>query len=88
MGRRFPDCPENEIAAFMHKSLECMCGCYAERGELDFTRACVPSLAKSITELQERVRHRAGRDDWDVDPRRLTWGSAGRGKCESGLCNI
>lgn len=86
--RRFPDCPENEIAAFMHKSLECMCGCYAEPGELDFTRACVPTLADSIDELQERVRGTAKLEGWDVDPRRLTWGAGGKGKCASGLCNV
>jgi len=87
--RRFPSCPRNAIADWMHMSLECACGSSAKPGELDFMAACVPTLADYLRDLQDRVRREARRQDWDMAPERLTWGWWNKGgRCLSGACNI
>lgn len=87
--RRFPACPRNPIAEWMHMSMECACGSSAKPGELDWIHACLPDLADYLLDLQERVRRTAEREDWDMDPQRLTWGWWNKGgRCLSGACNI
>lgn len=87
--RRFPACPRNAIADFLHMSMECACGCAAKEGELDWVAACLPTLAEYLDGLQGRVRAEARKQDWDIDPQRLTWGWWNKGgRCLTGACNI
>lgn len=87
--RRFPDTPRNEVADLMHMSMECACGSSAKPGELDFMAMWLPGLAGYLRDLQDRVRATAAREDWDIDPQRLTWGWWNKGgRCLTGACNV
>lgn len=82
--RRFPDLPRNEIAALVHQSLECACGCNAHEGEMGEIETWVPDLAEYLHGLEWRL----ARKGLDIEPRRLIWGNEGGGRCASGLCNV
>lgn len=63
-----PDLPRNEVSDMLHMSGECLCGAYAERGELDQIRFWFPDVAEHIDELAAEARA-AG-----VDEQRCRWG--------------
>lgn len=45
----------NEVVDLIHKSGECLCGAYAEPGELAELKTWFPAVAKRITDLEEEV---------------------------------
>ncbi len=42
----------NEVVDLIHKSGECLCGAYADRGELSELQMWFPEVAKRITDLE------------------------------------
>ncbi len=87
--RRFPACPSNEIAGLLHMSMECACGSGAKPDELGWIRMWLPGLADYLLDLQDQVRAESWRQDWDIDPQRLSWGWWNKGgRCLSGACNV
>jgi 3'-phosphoadenosine 5'-phosphosulfate sulfotransferase (PAPS reductase)/FAD synthetase len=54
--RAHPGIPRNEVAALLHMSGECLCGCYAKPGELDEIGDWFPSVAAWIRGLEAEAR--------------------------------
>lgn len=50
--RRFPDCPRNPVADFLHMSGECLCGSFAKPGELDEIGLWHPEVRAEIEALE------------------------------------
>lgn len=63
-----PDAPRNPVAARLGMSGECLCGAFAEPGELDRIRDLDPDCAAWIDRLEQRALA-AGHD-----PERCRWG--------------
>lgn len=85
--RRFLDCPRNGVADMLHMSGECLCGAFAEPGELD-ELATWPVAADAVAQIRslETEAVQAG----IPEPRcRWGWGAdQGRVKARSGpLCS-
>lgn len=74
-----PGMPHNEVTDFLHKSGECLCGCFANEKELDEIKIWYPDVYTEIKEL-ETAADLAGRVH-------CQWGWAKRGSCNNG-CNI
>lgn len=53
--RREHGVPENEVAAVLHMSGECLCGAYAKPGELQEIEAWYPEAGARIRELEAKV---------------------------------
>jgi 3'-phosphoadenosine 5'-phosphosulfate sulfotransferase (PAPS reductase)/FAD synthetase len=51
-----PDCPRNEVADLLHMSGECLCGSFAERGELEEIGMWFPEVVAYIRDLECRVK--------------------------------
>lgn len=45
----------NEVVDLIHKSGECLCGAYADQGELEELKTWFPEVAKRITDLEREV---------------------------------
>jgi 3'-phosphoadenosine 5'-phosphosulfate sulfotransferase (PAPS reductase)/FAD synthetase len=70
--REHHDVPLNEVTEHLHMSGECLCGAFAQPGQLEQIRFFYPETAKIIDDLQDRV-------DPGVDPHYREWGwGAGR----------
>jgi 3'-phosphoadenosine 5'-phosphosulfate sulfotransferase (PAPS reductase)/FAD synthetase len=80
---RCADCPMNQVAANLHMSGECLCGCYAHAGEYEEIKFWYPETTDEIDDLAARLK----RKELDIPAERLRWGWNGRGRCASGLCN-
>jgi 3'-phosphoadenosine 5'-phosphosulfate sulfotransferase (PAPS reductase)/FAD synthetase len=82
--RRFPDIPRNHIADEIDMSGECLCGAFAQPGELERLRAYPPAadVVRQIDDLAERAAA-AG-----VDRGKCSWGRRPTGRpCIDG-CNL
>lgn len=66
--------PRNWVADLMHMSMECLCGAYAHRGELDEIRLHFPHIAAEIDALAAEVRAAIAAGELDIDPAYATWG--------------
>lgn len=53
--RKHPDVPRNEVADLLHMSGECLCGAFAEAGELDEIGDWFPEVAASIRALESEA---------------------------------
>jgi 3'-phosphoadenosine 5'-phosphosulfate sulfotransferase (PAPS reductase)/FAD synthetase len=54
--REMYDVPRNEVSDHIHMSGECLCGAFAERGELDMIAMFYPEVAADIRALEDEVR--------------------------------
>ncbi|MFK0250196.1 phosphoadenosine phosphosulfate reductase family protein [Amycolatopsis azurea] len=63
-----PDVPRNEVADLLHMSGECLCGAFAQRGELAHLRTFYPEVADYLDDLGRRALANG------VPPRRCEWG--------------
>ncbi|MBE1580494.1 phosphoadenosine phosphosulfate reductase family protein [Amycolatopsis roodepoortensis] len=63
-----PDVPRNEVADLLHMSGECLCGSFAQRGELAHLRTFYPEVAAYLDDLGRRALANG------VPPRRCEWG--------------
>jgi 3'-phosphoadenosine 5'-phosphosulfate sulfotransferase (PAPS reductase)/FAD synthetase len=82
--RRFPDLPRNPIAEEIDMSGECLCGAFAQPGELDRLRA-YPPAADVVREID---RLAAGAELCGVNPGKCRWGSRPSARpCIEG-CNL
>lgn len=82
--RRHPDLPRNAVADEIDMSGECLCGAFAQPGELDRLRAYPPAtqVVRQIDDLARRAL------DAGVAPERCVWGRGARGRpCVEG-CNL
>lgn len=60
--------PHNPVVDILHMSGECLCGAFAQKGELALINAFFPETGKYILELQKKV-HQAGFPwNWDEGP--------------------
>ena len=53
--RKHPDVPRNEVADLLHMSGECLCGAFAEAGELDEIGDWFPEVAAEIRTLESEA---------------------------------
>ena len=74
---RFPDVPRNEVADTLHMSGECMCGAYAQPGELDEIGYWYPEAVKPVRALEQEAR--------DLGIKRCQWGRRQRLPLRGGL---
>jgi 3'-phosphoadenosine 5'-phosphosulfate sulfotransferase (PAPS reductase)/FAD synthetase len=63
-----PDIPRNRVADLIHMSGECLCGAFAERGELSEIATWFPDVAAHIRRLEDAAL------DAGIDPERCRWG--------------
>lgn len=63
-----PDCPRNPVSDALGMSGECLCGCFAEPGELERIRAVDPDCAAWLERLQAQVEASGAKAD------RCRWG--------------
>jgi 3'-phosphoadenosine 5'-phosphosulfate sulfotransferase (PAPS reductase)/FAD synthetase len=75
--RRFPDCPRNEVADTLHMSGECLCGCMAQRGELDYlsTWLVAADAVAQIRQLEREVSAVAAERGIPAERCRWGWGA-------------
>jgi 3'-phosphoadenosine 5'-phosphosulfate sulfotransferase (PAPS reductase)/FAD synthetase len=67
--RLCPDVPRNEVAALLHMSGECLCGAYAQAGELDEIGFWFPDVAAEIRQLEAEALALG-----TIPPERCKWG--------------
>lgn len=76
--RRAHDLPQSDVAAIMHRSGECNCGCFAAPGERDMIRAFYPEFDAWLCDLERRVAERGiAACKWGVKPPRPGAAAAG-----------
>lgn len=66
--------PRNWVADLMHMSMECLCGCYAHRGELAEIREHFPHIAAEIDRLSRLILAAIAVGELDIDPAYAVWG--------------
>ena len=64
----FADLPRNPVVETLHLSGECLCGCYAHRGELDEICFWYPATGKRIKDLETIVRNEGFPWRWEDAP--------------------
>lgn len=62
--------PRNEVVDLIHKSGECLCGAFAEPGELAELKVWFPNVAKRITDLEKEI---AEKFPWGWEDKPPTW---------------
>jgi 3'-phosphoadenosine 5'-phosphosulfate sulfotransferase (PAPS reductase)/FAD synthetase len=77
--RRNPDMPRNEVADNLHRSGECLCGAFADPGELDEIGFWYPEVVAYIHTLEAEAKA-AGYAN-------CRWGGGEGSPCE-GICNV
>jgi 3'-phosphoadenosine 5'-phosphosulfate sulfotransferase (PAPS reductase)/FAD synthetase len=60
--------PESPIAKLIHKSGECLCGAFAQPGELKEYELLLPKTAEMIHQLQDEVRAAGHSGNWGCRP--------------------
>jgi hypothetical protein len=58
----------------MHMSMECLCGCYAHKGELAEIREHFPHIAAEIDRLSRLILAAIESGELDIDPAYAVWG--------------
>lgn len=82
---RLHDVPVNPVYEMLHLSGECLCGCFAQEGEREWTFGCLPD-DPAIRRLRALEDELADRDD--IPPGRRIWGCGGQARaCPAGECN-
>lgn len=66
------DVPVNEVADLIHMSGECLCGSFAEKGELEMIAAWYPQVVAEIEALEGEI---ADREDIPEERRKWGWGA-------------
>lgn len=66
--RRYAGMRRNPVAELIHKSGECLCGSFAEEGELAELEVWFPCVAKRIKDLQAEVRAAGFPWGWEEEP--------------------
>lgn len=56
--RRDHELPESDVAALIHRSGECNCGCFAQPGERQMLAQLFPEWGRRIDDLERRARER------------------------------
>lgn len=60
--------PHNPVVDILHMSGECLCGAFAEKGELALIDIFFPETSKCILELQKKVRQAGFPWNWGEKP--------------------
>jgi len=80
-----PDVPRNLVSDLLEMSGECLCACFAQKGELDLIREWYPDVAAYLDDLQRRVRE-ANPPGVQKNPRAATWGWAWAKRLPADAC--
>ena len=60
--------PRNEVVEILHMSGECLCGAYAQKGELALIRAFFPETGAYLKTLERKVKAKGFPWGWDEAP--------------------
>ena len=64
------DLPVNPVVLKLCMSGECLCGAFAQPGELDVVRGFYPEAAREIDRIAEKVKAAGKHHEWGTRPAR------------------